>query len=364
MPFTLRSSTLTTTHLAFTVQTVTPLELNEYSGSALRGSFFNAIWQRFCTNKSAPTCAVCPLHDACPVSALVAPLREENAGGRDIPRPYAIVPPMEEGRYYSVGQHLSFGMILIGNIVQLLPYILLSIPQLEAEGLGHRLDENKGQRGRFRVERVECIHPFSGQRQTIYFQYPQTGRERTWTPAASHQEKYTHQILMGQVKMHYEAGSLRVEAPAISLQPQEYLVRANQLSKERITLQFLTPLRLIHQEHTVRQASFSPLIQRLLERYLALEYYYGNQELTLSKEEKNSWLHLADNIRCTNDGTHWQELKSYSNRQKRSTSIGGLIGTATFEGDLTPFLDLLIIGELIHVGKNVVKGGGWYKILA
>jgi CRISPR-associated endoribonuclease Cas6 len=326
LPF--QASTLTTTHLTFTVEIVTPLELNEYSGSALRGSFFNAIWQRFCTNKSSPTCAVCPLHDACPVGSLVAPLREENPGGRDIPRPYVIIPPLVEGGYYPVGQRISFGMILIGNIVQLLPYILLSIPQLEVEGLGHRLDENQWQRGRFRVEQVECTHPFSGQRQTIY-----------------------------------EAGALRIKAPTITVQPQEYTVRAAQLNKERMTLQFITPLRLVYQEQPLRQASFSPLVQRLLERYLALEQYYGNQELTLSRGEKNAWLHLADTIRCTKDETRWQELKSYSNRQKQSTSIGGLIGTATFEGDLTPFLDMLIIGELIHVGKNVVKGSGWYKIV-
>ncbi len=43
--------------------------------------------------------------------------------------------------------------------------------------------------------------------------------------------------------------------------------------------------------------------------------------------------------------------------------IGGLVGTATFVGNLTPFLELLVIGELIHVGKNVVKGDGWYKIV-
>jgi hypothetical protein len=131
-----------------------------------------------------------------------------------------------------------------------------------------------------------------------------------------------------------------------------------------MTLQFITPLRLVYQEHPVKHISFSPLVQRLLERYLSLEHYYGNQELTISREEKNAWLHLADSIHCTNDEMRWQELRSYSNRQKRSTSIGGLIGDVTFEGDLTPFLDLLIIGELIHVGKNVVKGGGWYKILA
>jgi CRISPR-associated endoribonuclease Cas6 len=62
--------------------------------------------------------------------------------------------------------------------------------------------------------------------------------------------------------------------------------------------------------------------------------------------------------------TRWQELKSYSTRQKRTTPIGGLVGSATFEGDLAPFLYLLVMGELLHVGKSVVKGDGWYKITA
>jgi hypothetical protein len=101
----------------------------------------------------------------------------------------------------------------------------------------------------------------------------------------------------------------------------------------------------------------------LLERSLALERYYGDQKITLTRDEKMDWLDLADSIRCSNDQTSWLELKSYSNRQKRSTPIGGLVGSATFEGNLMPFLDLLVLGELIHVGKNVVKGDGWYKIV-
>ncbi len=328
MPFTFRSASLRMTLLEFTVQAITPLELDEYSGAALRGNFFNAIWERFCTNKSAPTCAACQLHDACPVSALVAPLREESPQGQDVPRPYVIVPPREGAKYYQVGEQFTFGMTLIGSIVQLLPYILLSMQQLEKEGVGRRLDANHGQRGRFRVERVECSHPFTGERQTIY-----------------------------------AAGDLRIEVPVITVQPQECLARASHLSKEQITLQLITPLRLIDREHTVRQASFRPLVQRLLERYLSLERYYGGQEVVMSREEKSEWLSLADSIRCSSDQTSWFELKSYSNRQKRSTPIGGLIGSATFEGDLAPFLDVLVIGELIHVGKNVVKGDGWYTIV-
>jgi hypothetical protein len=327
MPLTIRSASLTTTHLWFTVRATTPLQLDEYSGASLRGNFFYAIWQRFCTNKSAPTCMACPLHEVCPVSSLVTPLREENTGGQDIPRPYVIIPPHEGSKVYQPDEHFSFGMTLIGSIVQLLPYIMLSIPQLEAEGIGQRLEENQRKRGRFQVERVECYHPFTEQRQTIY-----------------------------------EAGDAQIQVPIISVGPQDCQARAAQLNQQQITLHFITPLRLIQREHLVTQAQFSPLVHRLLERYQALERFYGKQELEVSREDKHAWLQLADHIQCSEDHTHWQELKSYSNRQKRSTPTGGLIGVATFVGDLTPFLELLVIGELIHVGKNVVKGNGWYYI--
>jgi hypothetical protein len=42
--------------------------------------------------------------------------------------------------------------------------------------------------------------------------------------------------------------------------------------------------------------------------------------------------------------------------------IGGIVGKATFVGNLGPFRELLVWGELIHVGKSCVKGNGWYVI--
>jgi CRISPR-associated endoribonuclease Cas6 len=323
-----RSATLTTTHLWFTVRTTTILELDAYSGASLRGSFFNAIWYRFCTNKSAISCGKCPLHEACPVSAIVAPLREESVLGQDIPRPYVIIPPLEGERRYLPDEHFSFGMTFFGNIVQLLPYIMLSLSQLEAEGLGRRLDENNGERGRFQVESVEVYHPWTADRQTIY-----------------------------------AAGSTRVNSAIISVRIEECLRRAETLHQEELRLQFITPLRLVDREHLVKDISLRPLIQRLLERYVALEQFYGNADFVLSRDDKIALLQQAEAIACSADRTRWQELKSYSNRQKRTTPIGGLLGDATFTGDLSALLPILIIGELIHVGKNVVKGNGWYRIV-
>src|SRR6266568_2773611 len=81
---------LTVHYLEVSAEAITPLVLDAYCGSALRGAFFRAIWGRFCTNRESPTCDVCPLVAACPVASLVAPLRDEAPRGRDVPRPYIL----------------------------------------------------------------------------------------------------------------------------------------------------------------------------------------------------------------------------------------------------------------------------------
>src|SRR5438046_3405998 len=103
---------LTVHYLEVIVETVTPLALDAYCGSALRGAFFRAIWGRFCTNRESPTCDVCPLLAACPVASLVAPLRDAAPRGRDVPRPYVITPPQREQKRYEQGDTFTFGFAL------------------------------------------------------------------------------------------------------------------------------------------------------------------------------------------------------------------------------------------------------------
>ena len=42
---------------------------------------------------------------------------------------------------------------------------------------------------------------------------------------------------------------------------------------------------------------------------------------------------------------------------------GGFIGEVTFEGDLTPFVNMIKLGEHLHVGKYYTFGLGRYEIL-
>lgn len=318
---------LVTYHLLFTCRVTTPLELDDYSGSALRGTLFESIWRRFCTNKAAPECAVCPLHTTCPVSALVAPLREENPRGRDIPRPYLLLPPLGTARHYEPGETLLFGLTLFGSIMQLLPYIVLSLSALESSGLGRRVAENNRQRGTFRILSIDSYHPFTGERATLYQQ-----------------------------------GKPIVQTPTFAVTPADVAAKAATLPTDRLTLRFRTPTRLIDKATLVKQPALRPLVLRLQERLNALEATYGEASEPIA-ESDTDLVQVATTIPCRKDATTWEEVRSYSNRQKSFTYLSGFVGTATFEGQLAPLRPLLLWGELVHVGKSVVKGNGWYSIV-
>jgi len=319
---------LVTHHLLFIAQVVTPLMLDEHSGSALRGNLFQAVWERFCTNKASANCADCPLHTTCAVSALVAPLREEHIRGRDIPRPYIILPPLGEIRRYEPGETLQFGITLFGSIIQFLPYLMLSINMLEAAGLGACLADNLGRRGRFRIITVENYNPISGERHNLYAK-----------------------------------GEQLFHMPTVAVTDDDIRKRAESLPDDHVTLTFLTPTRIIEREHLLQRASFAPIIHRLLERLMALEEAYGDGEgASMTREELRSLVEQAEQIECIEDHTQWADVKSYSSRQKRFTPIGGLIGKATFAGNLASLREYLLWGQLIHIGKSCVKGDGWYRI--
>ena len=56
--------------------------------------------------------------------------------------------------------------------------------------------------------------------------------------------------------------------------------------------------------------------------------------------------------------------KRYSGRQKARMKMGGFVGEAVYEGDLTEFRRLLLLGQLVHIGKACVFGNGrWYEIV-
>jgi hypothetical protein len=317
---------LTTHHLRFTATVTAPLELDTFSGAAIRGAITTALWERFCTNKAALRCGDCPLVRVCPVAALVAPLREDaETGGDQRPRPYIIRPPLNGVRAYAPGESLSFELGLIGQATQLFPYVVMAAQMLESSGLGRRVAANGYRRGTLKVGAITAVQPLNGETQSLY-----------------------------------DAGRPTVQAPGLPVTAAEVAAHAAKLPTDQITLRFRTPLRLTDDKKLVRQIALRPLIQRLMRRLDDLCRAYGDGPLNL---DFRPLLDTAEQVQVTEDRTRWIDLTSYSSRQKSHTPIGGLVGSATFSGDLASVRELLVWGSIIHVGKNAVKGDGWYEIV-
>ena len=317
--------TLTVHHLEFTATALTPVALGEQSGSALRGAVAGALWERFCANKPAPTCADCPLVKLCPVAALVAPMRDDDEQGSDQrPRPYVLRPPRDGARTYAPGEPIRFGLALFGTAAALYPFVVMAASELERGGLGMRLPELGGRRGTLRLSTIDAVSPLSGARQRLY-----------------------------------DSASGQVQMPAMPLDAASVRAHAATLPAERITLRLHTPMRLIEQNRLLKRIALRPLIQRLMRRLDDLSIAYGAGPLGL---DFRALLDHAETVGVAEDRTRWVDVVSTSVRQQRRTPIGGLVGEATFVGDLAPLHELIVWGSLVHVGKNAVKGDGWYSI--
>lgn len=306
------------------------IALDEYKGSALRGALYGGL-RRYCANPTAASCAACPLNQVCPVSLLAATLDPAPTRGQDIPRPYVINPPLDGATCYEPGWQMCFDLVLFSRAKEWLPYIVLALTQLAQDGLGQPLPREKGRyrRGRAVLRRIEACHPLTGQTQSII-----------------------------------AAGDTRAQMPTLAVTHADICAAAARLDQNHITLRFLTPVRLIDNATTLDQPAFRPLMQRLWRRLGDLSSAFGGGDLCLPY---STLIEQAEAVQTVSDTTAWRAIASHSARQQRLTSIGGFQGDVCFAapqpGGLAPFLPWLLWGSIIHIGKNTVKGNGWYTIL-
>ena len=168
---------LTTTHLLFDTVIERPVVLNEHKGSAIRGAFFHALrgrpgnhaWRGFCANQEATECRGCALLAVCPVARLLATHDPTGARGHEIPRPLTVKPPLGERTEFCPEDHFRFGLSIVGDALQLLPYVILAVQQgMPVEGLGKRDRLNDFQPGHFRLLSVHAHHPLRGEMKRLW----------------------------------------------------------------------------------------------------------------------------------------------------------------------------------------------------
>ena len=308
--------------LRFTLRARTPLQLPRYKGSTLRGGFGTAFKQAVCVIEHRD-CGRCLLRTTCaypyvfdtPVPRDAARMRKYTAA----PHPFVLLPPLEQKERYEPGECLHVGWTLVGKGAHYLPYFIYAFERLGAQqGLG------KG-RGRFVLEKVSWLPPNAGP-VVIY-----RGEEQT----------LQHRFRLLDVR--------------------DLTTPSDSEARNRLTLRFLTPTRLVYGGSLTDTPAFHVILRTLLRRLSSLAYFHCGAVLQL---DFRRLIDLAKDVMLVARRLHWYDWERYSARQQVRMQMGGFVGRVTYAGDLAPFLPFLRLGAMVHVGKGVTFGLGKYEIVA
>jgi CRISPR-associated endoribonuclease Cas6 len=309
------------------------LILPSYKGSTLRGGFGNAFKKVVCAVRQNE-CRNCLLSQKCiysyvfetPPPSDTTIMRKYTAA----PHPFIIEPPEEKKNGYKPGDKITFSLTLIGRAIDYLPYFIYTFDELGKMGIG------KG-RGKYELKTVRTNPTLekggSGDFQTRIDEIIYSADSKTLKPFGP-----SVLILNFGILNHGEA------APRPS----------------SLSLNFLTPTRIVYDSHLTLDLEFHMLIRQLLRRISLLAYFHCG--LDTSEWDFKGIIEKAKEVKVSKRTLKWYDWERYSSRQDTRIKMGGFLGEITFEGDIGPFTSLIKAGEVLHVGKGTGFGLGKYKI--
>jgi len=213
-------------------------------------------------------------------------------------------------------------LTLVGRAIGYFPYFVFVLRELEASGLGSGRKQGKG---RFELVGVEVL-PSEG------VPVPLFDRQK---------------------------GTLR--SYDVVRTGREFEERAKAFDSRFVTVEFQTPVRLVHEKRLVREMEFHLLFRNLLRRISALiRLHCGN---TLDVDYR-ALIAASERVATISSRNRWSDHERYSARQRAEVPMGGITGFVRFEGELEPFLPFLVAGEVLHVGKGCVMGLGQYRLVS
>lgn len=305
-----------------TLEAEDQLGLPRYKGSTLRGGF-GAVFRRMtCAQREIKDCQECLLQATCPYAYIFeTPLPEDTevlSLQKNVPRPFVIEPPLDRKRLYEPGESLEFALILIGKAINYLPYFIVVFRELGRVGVGFR-------RGKCNLREVVVVQPLDGAGEVIY-----SGQDDI------------------------------VGNRDLAVGYQEIEEEARRLKPNRVTLHFLTPTRIKYEGKYVSHPEFHVVLRAILRRLSSLYYFHCGERW---ETDYRALIEAAKGVRFAEDRTEWVDWERYSKRQRQKMNLGGFVGQASYQGELQLFLPLLVVGELVHVGKACVFGNGQYRIV-
>lgn len=301
------------------------LILPRYKGATLRGCFGKSFqqlacpWPERCLSAPAEECE-------CPYGAIFAPRlpkgESQVRAGEEVARPFAICPPLEQRQEYLPGDNLRFILTLFGRACQELPWFLVTFRELPPIGIPPH-------RGRLHLKEVLARDDIRRVRGLIY-----TAEEPT------------------------------VRSLDLSISSEE--IWDSSKTAQRVLLRFESPLYLRYLgQDGLRRIEFAPLVSRLLQRIETIAELYGEPTWRPAgwADWARSLIQAAKEVAIVEERVEWFSWKRFSAKQERRIPLEGVVGETVYEGELTPFLPLLGLGQFMQVGKGCVFGQGVYQVV-
>lgn len=296
--------------------------LPRYKGSMIRGGFGHSF-RRVCCTVQNQECRSCMLNNSCPYAYIFETPKVNGIAldhqADNLPHPFVIEPDCSEQTEFQPGDDLIFQLILIGKSIAFLPYFIYTFDQMGRIGLGRN-------RHKFELTTVSAFDDLMRQSTTQIY---------------DHQT----QILNGNYKV---------------LELNELFAIHQGSSSEQIKIEFVTPTRVLQKNKLVSQLSYELFVRNLLRRISLLGRIHCESDWELPYGEIIT--QATNGVRMVNNQLSWHSMERYSNRQRRKMNIGGFVGTVSYEGEISSFLPLIVLGQFTHVGKNTSFGLGKYVV--
>jgi len=305
-----------------TLQAESNTYLPFFAAPSLRGALGWGLKDVSCTLKHQK-CQNCILKNNCAYSVLFETPLPENASvlkfQKNIPHPVVIETELRKKNTVKKGEALLFNIIVAGKALKYIPYLISAIDRMAKNGMGR---DKK---------------PFtlmSVKRFTFNIEQP---FETVWNKDNTDSIKTS--------KSHTVADVITSSTP-----------------HNRVTVQFLTPVKITSQGTTEFPVTFRSFARSLFSRLSAmLEFYSG---ITLNADV-SEFIKMAATVKTVNDMQKKDRLNRWSSRQKRSVHLYGASGEVTWQGDAVKELwQLLQFGEIFHAGKSTIMGMGRYRLIS
>ena len=280
------------------------LRLPRYKGSAFRGLLGHALKRTVCVTRM-DRCDGCLLRQDCVYAYIFETF---NKRGERVARPFVLEPPLLERRIFPEGDSMLLQLILFGKAVDYIPYLIHTFREMGRMGLG-------ANRGRFWLRRV------------------------------TYKEKIIY---------HFEEQALHTDFERENL----FSIKADGQTVEKAKIRFITPTAIKQNGQLRKDIDFVSLLKAVKRRIKALSIYHNGH----LSDELYFDLDKAQSVSVNGLNLAPFAWKRYSNRQKQKIDLSGFVGEMELRGDLTSFIPLLRMGEIIHIGRGTVYGMGKYLV--